>query len=99
MQVVELMLLNTGVSVLVVLGYDQSTFGLFALNDTKFFYKFTTSNAELPMAIQVFKDLISTNTITGNIDRISISGATRQLFMQPRVGGLSTMSWSKSIMS
>lgn len=72
----NLMFLNTGVSA-GGSGFDQSTFGLYALDDAKF----STSSPPMqntPMPIQVFKDPTNTNTI-GNVDGTRIEDETGQL--------------------
>lgn len=75
-QVKDHMFLNTGISASAA-GLDQSTFGLYAFDDTKF----STSDPlqqNNPMPIQVFKDPTNTNTI-GNIDGTKLKDETGQI--------------------
>lgn len=70
------MFLNAGVSAGGA-GSDQSTFGVYAFDDTAYDVN-ATPMQNTPMAMQVFKDSTNTNTI-GNIDGTRTTDTTGQL--------------------
>ena len=72
----DTMFVNAGVSASPA-GFDQSTFTLYAFDDTKFTVH-THAMQNFPSPFQVFKDPTNTNTL-GNIDNTKISDISGQI--------------------